>query len=323
MQAADGLLHTRERFPGLLMSTLVSLDLDDLSAYEAIHGLDPGAEPRRGLALERWLPRFLDLFAQLDVRATIFVIGSDLERDLQTHGRGAALLRRALAEGHELANHSHAHAYDFHTWSSERIAEDLRRCDTLLRELGARPKGFRAPGYTHDRAMLMQAAALGYTYDSSLLPSPTYYLGKLGVLGVRRIRGKKSASQVSGARSFVGPTAVHFLPEVGLWEVPISVSRTLRLPLIGTFLLGDSAPMLGRLTAEALRLEAADARHLHLELHAIDLADPAADGLDAKLVKHQRELTTPLERRLERLEALLEARGGGIPIGRAMARHMR
>jgi peptidoglycan-N-acetylglucosamine deacetylase len=305
------------------MSTLVSLDLDDLSAYQAIHGLDPGPTPGRGLALERWLPRFLELFAKLEVRATIFVIGSDLEHDLNSHGRGAALLRQALAEGHELANHSHAHAYDFHTWSPAAIAEDLRRCDSLLRELGARPKGFRAPGYTHDRAMLMQAAGLGYAYDSSLLPSPTYYLGKLGVLGVRRLRGRKSASQTGGARSFIGPSLIHYLPELGLWEVPISVSRTLRLPLIGTFLLGDSAPLLGRLQAEALRREAAQTRHLHLELHAIDLADPEADGLDDALVKHQRELATPLERRLARLRSLLEARGGGVPIGRALARQMR
>ncbi len=303
------------------MSTLISLDLDDLDSYEAIHGLEPSG--RRGLALELWLPRFLDVFAKLEVRATIFVIGEGLERDLAGAGRGAAALRRALAEGHELGNHSHAHAYDFHTWSAEAIAADLRRCDTLLRELGAIPKGFRAPGYTHTRNMLIQAAALGYSYDSSLLPSPTYYLGKLGVLGARRLRGRKSASQTTGARSFVGPTAVHYLPEVGLWEVPISVSSALRLPLTGTFLLGDSAPMLGRLQAGALRREAAQTRHLHLELHAIDLADPDADGLDAKLVARQRELKTPLDRRLQRLVELLEARKGGVPIARAMARHLR
>lgn len=303
------------------MSTLVSLDLDDLGCYEAIHGLAPSE--RRGLALEVWLPRFLDVFAKLEVKATIFVIGSDLEHDLRSHGRGAAVLRRAIDEGHELANHSHAHAYDFHTWPAEQIAADLRRCDTLLRELGARPVGFRAPGYTHDRAMLLQAAALGYSYDSSLLPSPTYYLGKLGVLGVRRLRGRQSASQTSGARSFWGPTAVHYLPEIGLWEVPISVSQALRFPLIGTFLLGDRAPMLGKLQAQLLRNEAMHTRHLHLELHAIDLADPEADGLDPALVKHQRELATPLERRLGRLVELFEAREGGVPIARAMARHLR
>ena len=41
------------------------------------------------------------------------------------------------------------------------------------------------------------------------------------------------------------------------------------------------------------------------------------------MVKHQTELATPLERRLARLGSLLEARGGGVPIGRALARHMR
>ena len=57
------------------MSTIVSLDLDDLACYYGIHGLGEAPEQRAHLALEVWLPRFLDLFAQLDVRATIFVIG--------------------------------------------------------------------------------------------------------------------------------------------------------------------------------------------------------------------------------------------------------
>jgi hypothetical protein len=113
------------------------------------------------------------------------------------------------------------------------------------------------------------------------------------------------------------------LPELGLWEVPISVSRALRFPLIGTFLLGDTAPMMTRLQVAALRREAAQTRHLHLELHAIDLADPEADGLDPALVAKQRELATPLERRLERLTKLLERRRGGVPIVRAMSRHLR
>lgn len=305
------------------MSTIVSLDLDDVACYHAIWGLAEPPPQSARLALEVWLPRFLDVFAQLDVHATIFVIGRDLERDLSAGGRGAANLTRALAEGHELANHSYAHAYDLHRWPAAEIAADLRRCDTLLRELGAVPKGFRAPGYTHDHSLLLQASALGYAYDSSLLPSPSYYLAKLGVLGLRRLRGHRSASQTGGARSFLGPSAVHYLPEVGLWEVPISVSRVLKLPLIGTFLLGDAPPMLTRMQGEALRHEAAVTPHLHLELHAIDLADPEVDGVDAAVVARSRELRTPLERRLERLVKLLEARGGGVAIGRAMGRHLR
>ncbi len=305
------------------MSTIVSLDLDDLACYHAIHGLPAPPAEQAGLALERWLPRFLDVFARLHVRATIFVIGRDLARDLEQGGRGAALLARALDEGHELANHSFEHAYDLHGWPAPEIAADLARCDGLLRQLGAQPRGFRAPGYTHSKTLLMQVAGLGYAYDSSLLPSPSYYLAKLGVLGLRRLRGRGSASQASGLRSFVGTTAVHFMPELGLWEVPMSVSRNLRLPLIGTFLLADGVPLLGRVGAQALRREAASARHLHLELHAIDLADPEEDQLSAELIARQRELETPLSTRIERLSELLSQRGGGTSIARAMSRHLR
>jgi peptidoglycan/xylan/chitin deacetylase (PgdA/CDA1 family) len=305
------------------VSTLVTLDLDDLACYHAIHGLpEPPAETAR-LALECWLPRFLDLFAKLKVRATIFVIGRDLQRDLDAGARGAAALVRALDEGHELANHSWSHAYDLHAWPSAKIAADLGRCDALLRELGARPRGFRAPGYTHDRDLLLQVAALGYDYDSSLLPSPAYFLAKLGMIGLARLRGRKSVSQTRGLSSFIGSSAVHYLPEIGIWELPIGVSMGLRVPMTGTFLLADQLPLLGKTAAEGLRNEAANTRHLHLELHAIDLADPQADGLDAELVAKQTELRTPLERRLDRLGKLLHARGGGTSIARAMSRHLR
>ena len=308
------------------MSTIVSLDLDDLACYHAIHGLDapdpaPDSEAAR-LALERWLPRFLDLFQLVGVTSTIFVIGRDLERDLSVGGRGAEHLVRALREGHELANHSYAHAYDLHRWPARDLARDLRRCDSLLHELGAYPRGFRAPGYTHDRDMLMQVGALGYAYDSSMLPSPSYYAAKLGIIGLRRLRRRRSASQVDGARAFVGPSTVHYLPEHGLWELPISVSRTLRLTMTGTLLQGDAPPMMSKLRGEALRQEAAEMAHLHLELHAIDLADMEADNLAPELVAHQRELATPLDRRLERLAVLLRARKGGVSIARAMARHL-
>ncbi len=305
------------------MSTLVTLDLDDLACYHAIHGLPAPAPELARLALECWLPRFLDLFAKLKVRATIFVIGRDLHRDLEAGGAGAKVLVRALDEGHELANHSFSHAYDLHAWSAAKIAEDLGRCDALLRQLGGSPRGFRAPGYTHDRNLLLQVGALGYDYDSSLLPSPSYFLAKLGLLGLGRLRGRTSVAQARGLRSFLGSTAVHYLPELGIWELPISVSMGLRIPMTGTFLLADRLPLLGKAAADGLRNEAEHTRHLHLELHAIDLADPQLDGVDAQLIARQTELQTPLERRLGRLAKLLETRGGGTSIVRAMNRHLR
>ena len=95
----------------------------------------------------------------------------------------------------------------------------------------------------------------------------------------------------------------------GLWEVPVSVSPVLRLPMVGTFLLGKGARL--------LRREAETARYLHLELHGIDLADADEDGYDPALRRRQPELRTPLADRLARLRGLLTARGGATSIGGA------
>ena len=289
-------------------TTIVSVDLDDLTCYHAIHGLAAPPTEVAGLVLERCLPRFLELFAATGVRATFFVVGRDLQRDAEAGGTGGALLKQALAAGHELANHSFAHAYDMVTWTPAAVYEDLRRCDVLLRGLGARPTGFRAPGYTHDPAMLQQVAALGYRYDSSLLPSPAYYAAKLAAIAWMAVRGRRSRSLAQGWRSFVGPTRPHFMADCGLWEVPVSVSPVLRLPMVGTFVLGGHALLLR---------EATTRRYLHLELHGIDLADPAE--ADPRLVKLQPELRTSLETRLSRLRGLLTARQGASSIGGAFA----
>lgn len=278
-------------------STAVSVDLDDLGCYYAVHGV-PG-EARR-LALVHWLPRFLQLFETLRIKATFFVIGRDLEADLEDGGQGADVLRSALAAGHELASHSWGHAYDMSVWNEARVLEDLRRCDELLRAVGATPSGFRAPGYTHGEAMLRAVAAMGYRYDSSCLPSPAYYVGKVGVMAAMAVSGRRSSSRFRGLRSFLGPVTPHRRTDVPLIELPMSVTPRLRLPLIGTTLLGGPDWLRGRLTSAAQELP-----HLHLELHAVDLADATRDGIDAPLP----ELVSPLATREARLTGLLRARG--------------
>lgn len=288
-------------------STILSVDLDDVACYHAIHGLPPPGPEAAGAVLERCLPRFLELLQQVRAHATFFVVGRDLQRDLEAGGRGAAVLRAALQAGHELANHSYSHAYDLVTRAPAEIHADLRRCDALLRGLGARPTGFRAPGYTHDPLLLQQVGALGYRYDSSLLPSPPYYLAKLAALGWMAARGRGSQSLAEGWRSFVGPQRPHYLADCGLWEVPVSVSPVLRLPMVGTFVLGRGGGL--------LRREAAERRYLHLELHGLDLADPETDGYDARLKRLQPELRTSLAVRAVRLRELLTARGGSASIG--------
>jgi peptidoglycan-N-acetylglucosamine deacetylase len=287
------------------MATLVSVDLDGIGCYHAIHGLPAPDAGSRALVLRRALPRFLELFERTGVRATFFVIGSDLAAELDAAGQGATLLADALAAGHELGNHSHAHAYDLVHWRPELQRADLIGCDAVLRSLGAEPVGFRAPGYTHDARLLATVDSLGYRYDSSALPSPSYYAAKLAAIGWHRLRGRRSSSLVGGARSFLGARAPHPIAGTSLWELPISTVGPARWPLVGTFLLAGP-PLLRR----AFERASARAPSLHLELHGIDLVDADRDGVEARVAALQPELRTPLAVRLTRLETFLHARRG-------------
>lgn len=292
----------------------VSVDLDGLGCYHAIHGL-PAPEPAAAdVALRCWVPRFLELFAELGVRATFFVIGADLRRELDVDGPGVAILREALARGHELANHSHAHAYDMVRGDDGSLRADLQQCDAALRELGAEPVGFRAPGYTHDDRMLAAVAATGHLYDSSALPSWSYYAAKVAAIAWHRAHGRRSQSMIRGASSFFGPRRPHVHGGSGLVELPITVCGPLRLPLVGTFLLAGPAwvrATLGR---------AAGRRDAHLELHAIDLGDANDPGVSPVLARMQPELRTPLSVRRERLAAFLRAGIGHAPLCDAAVR---
>jgi hypothetical protein len=280
--------------------TIVSVDLDSVACYHAIHGL-PDPSPSSGdVIYSHCLPRFLELFAQLGVRATFFVVG----RDVENSNIAADVLRRALEQGHELGNHSYSHAYDLSRWSLEGMHDDLSRCDRILRGLGADVCGFRAPGYVHHDALLEQVRKLGYLYDSSLLPSLTYYAAKSIVLAKMALRRRVSQAIWTGPRTFMGYRQPWFDDNVGLWRFPISATPRLQLPLIGTSLL--AAP---KLVQHSLARSAARLGYFHFELHGIDLADPRSDPFDPRLCERQPELKVSLARKRERLGRLLEQRG--------------
>src|SRR5690606_6750432 len=109
--------------------------------------------------------------------------------------------------------------------------------------------------------LLAEVRGLGYAYDSSALPSPLYYAAKLGAIALYALMGRPSRSVGRGARSFLGPVMPYRRGE--LWELPMSVTPRLRLPLIGTTLLCAPEAIARRLDAVARRLP-----HFHLELHA-------------------------------------------------------
>lgn len=63
-----------------------------------------------------------------NVKATFFIIGSQLEKDLQTG-------KKILAAGHEIGNHSYSHT-DLTFRSTEYIRHEIEKTDNLIRQTG-------------------------------------------------------------------------------------------------------------------------------------------------------------------------------------------
>ena len=97
----------------------------------------------------------LDTLRDLDVRATFFVVGERVKAR-------PALVRRMLAEGHEVGNHTEDHAR-LHDLPDARVSEELRQCEADVRKAtGHAMTLMRPPGMRFTPSVLRIARALGY-----------------------------------------------------------------------------------------------------------------------------------------------------------------
>lgn len=291
----------------------LSVDLDEIGCYTAIHGLPPLEGDAARAIYAKAIPRFERLFADEGVRATFFVIASDLA----TAGNGG-IARRLHDAGHEVANHSMHHFYDLSRRGRDTIRDEIASAaDAIERATGERPVGFRAPGYVITDEVLDVLAELGVLYDSSVFPCPAYYSAKVLAIGGIAIRGRRSHSIVDDPRVLSAPADPYRVGRPywrrggGLLELPIGVTRdvTMRLPYIGT-----SVVLGGTGTARTLTRLTVGRPLINLELHGIDLADTDEDGLRA-LAPHQPDLRRTAAQKEEALRAAIrELRDAGYEL---------
>ncbi len=284
----------------------VSVDLDPVECYFRIHALGGSPDEIRHVILRRCLPRLADLFSRHGIRATLFVVGRDLEED----DEGRRILADLANAGHELASHTYTHPYDLVRLASPRIADEIDRTHAAIAAVCGRPPvGFRAPGYEISAELIDLLCQRGYRYDSSTFPAIPYYLAKAAVMGLIRLTGRRSGS-ILGSPAVLRAPRAPYRPAKGspyrrgdqpILELPITVTPWLRLHVIGTTLVIAPEWLRRRLAAAAL-----GSPFFNLELHGIDLADAEADGFPAALVAKQPDLRVPLARKLAALDATLE-----------------
>jgi len=140
---------------------------------EWYHGLWPGSDKiveeyynykvPKGTFIET-LQRILEIFEKYRVYSTFFVLGETAEVSPE-------VIEKIYDLGHEIASHSYLHR-DLTEISLTEFEKSEKQNRHLLEKItGETPKGFRAPLFKINREVLGSLERVGYSYDSSIVPS--------------------------------------------------------------------------------------------------------------------------------------------------------
>ncbi len=285
----------------------VSVDLDEIPNYFAIHGLDAALAARGMNAVyDVAIARLLALADEERIPLTLFAIGSDLARP-----ENAAALKNAHERGCEIANHTLDHRYDLVKLGRDLIARQVEGgIAAIKRAVGEAPVGFRAPGYTITDEVFDVLQEIGVRYDSSVFPCPAYWALKTTAISVYKARGRPSRSIIDTPNVLRAPTRPYPVGRPyykrGAREFSSSRSKSrskLRLQFIGTTL-----TMAGPTGARKLAEMCVGEPLVNLELHGIDVLDER-DGLE-ELAPHQLDVRIARERKLAALRAVISVLKG-------------
>ncbi|MEZ4340340.1 MAG: polysaccharide deacetylase [Sandaracinaceae bacterium] len=253
----------------------LSVDLDEIGCYAAIYGLAPlpRTRPARSTASPSRLRR---LFPRLEVPMTFFAVGPTSTR--RTAPRACAGLMEDEPKIWRL--HSLSHLYDL----TQRTRDVVRReieggADAIERATeGRAPVSFR-PGLRSPTTSSRSSTTSASKYDRNVFPArPTG--SRPPAIQWIRLRGRRSHSVVDDPRVLTAPASPYRVGRPywrrgrGIAELPIGVSRGARLPYIGT-----TVALAGPVGARLLTRSIVGRPLVSLELHGIDLADAAQDGL--------------------------------------------
>lgn len=98
----------------------------------------------------------LDLLREYDSKATFFVVGHRAED-------APELVRRELAEGHEVGNHTYTHMFLKKNVNPQTVHNEIMRTEeTLTRITGVKPTLFRPPGGYYNDPLIGLTRKLGY-----------------------------------------------------------------------------------------------------------------------------------------------------------------
>lgn len=103
-----------------------------------------------------YTPQVLEIFREVQGKATFFMIGTQIEKSLET-------AKAVHEQGHEIGNHTYTHPH-LPELSSEEVRRELQLTEELIRRVtGAKPKVYRPPYIdTSEEVAAITAGEFGY-----------------------------------------------------------------------------------------------------------------------------------------------------------------
>lgn len=139
-----------------------SLDLGDYKKSGIVYAENPSSAKQIALTFDdgphpTQTDRILAVLSRYDIRATFFTVGSNAKEHPN-------VLRRVIAAGHEIGNHTYSHILLSERNTDEFFCDVIKNDEFLQEEFGIKTMLLRPPGGAYTAKAIDKSAALGYKY---------------------------------------------------------------------------------------------------------------------------------------------------------------
>ena len=117
--------------------------------------------------------RVMALLRRYEIRATFFIPGIIVEQRPE-------VIEALLKDGHEIAHHSHTHAWIVNLTREQEREEMQKGFDAIKRATGAAPRGYRSPAAEFSPISLGLMKEYGFDYSSNFFDDDSPYLLEIG-----------------------------------------------------------------------------------------------------------------------------------------------
>jgi len=285
----------------------IHVDVDNLWIYEQEFGVK--ILSNKEYIYSHSLPLFLKLLKKSRSKATFMVVGRDLLLPACQN-----FCKKAIREGHEIANHTWSHPIAFGTLSYKQKRQQILKCHQLIIKIcGKAPVGFRGPGYYRDEKIIAILEKLNYQYDASVIPGFAQLL--MGTYA--KIRGENNRNKTFGRKEYIFSKETPYyvgnhISKKKILELPISILPILKLPLHTTF-----AYFYGSLYRQLILtyLKSNPKYFLYL-FHAIDFIDLNKKYSNHPVIQLRYTLSERMQFINDVLDVLVEINGKSIQTSR-------